>query len=77
VNVSFVAYLGGRLSVNMEGTFLPTGVNRYVLLYAAQGRAPTRPEFESVSIKYPTDQNFTPRITYEGNYVYLDLDFTQ
>ena len=74
VNVSLVAYLRGRLSVNMQGTFTPA-VTRYTLLYAAGGRYFEAAQFTSVSINYPTRQNFTPRITYEGNYVYLDLDF--
>jgi hypothetical protein len=69
--------MGGRLLVVMDGTFLPTGTTRFTLLYAAGGRNFQRDRFATVSIKYPVDQNFTPRITYQGNYVYLDLDFTQ
>ena len=76
VDVSETATLGGRLSVMMGGTFTP-GVTRYALLYAGGGRDPNAPQFSSTSIKYPTDQGFTPHITYDGNYVYLDLVFEQ
>ena len=75
VNVSGIVNLGGRLSVTMEGTFTPA-VTRYTLLYAGGGRHVNFPTFNSVSIKYP-NQFFTPHITYDGDYVYLDLDFTE
>ncbi len=67
--------LDGRLSVTMTGTFTPA-VTRYTLLEAAGGRVDDS-IFQSVSIKYPVKQHFTPKISYDASHVYLDLDFTQ
>jgi hypothetical protein len=69
--------LGGRLSVIMTGTFT-NGITRYTLLHA-DGGLPPNTTFASVSIKYPTNQGFTPHITYDyvANSVYLDLVFNE
>jgi T5SS/PEP-CTERM-associated repeat protein len=74
VSVSGMAALDGRLSVTMTGTFT-CSTTRYTLLYAGGGRDPNHLFFASVSITYPTNQGFTPQITYDGDYVYLDLVF--
>jgi T5SS/PEP-CTERM-associated repeat protein len=73
VSVSGTATLTGRLSVTMTGTFT-CGTTRYTLLHS-QGVLSSF--FSSVSISYPTNQGFTPQITYDyvGNHVYLDLVF--
>lgn len=71
VAISGTAALDGRLSVTMTGTFTCTTM-RYTLLHSAGVRSGT---FLSVSINYPTNQGFVPHITYDGNYVYLDLVF--
>jgi hypothetical protein len=77
--VLLTARLNGRLSVIMDGTFSPSGTTRFTLLHAAGGILTDAREFSSVSIKYPTDQGFEPKITYDyvGNNVYLDLLFSQ
>ena len=62
------ASLTGRLKFKMTGTFTPG--TTYTLLHADNGRFNT---FASVSITYPTDQCFTPVVTYDGNNVYLYL----
>ncbi len=67
------ALLDGRASVVMTGTFTPS-VTRYTLLSTDNGLTN---RFGSVSIKYPTDQHFTPQISYDTNHVYLDLVFSQ
>ena len=72
VSVSGMASLDGRLSVIMTGTFT-CGTTRYTLPHASGGLSGT--EFASVSIRYPTNQGFVPHITYDGDYVYLDLVF--
>jgi hypothetical protein len=73
VQVSATAALDGRLSVTMTGTFT-CGTTRYALLHAGSTLTGS---FSSVSITYPTNQGFTPQITYDyvGNNVYLDLVF--
>ncbi len=66
--------LDGRLSVIMSGDFT-SGPTRYILLHSA---GPLTGTFSNgVSIKYPTDQGFTPVINYDyvANNVYLDLVF--
>jgi hypothetical protein len=68
VNISAVARLGGRLSIAMTGTF--TAGTTYTLLHAGGGR---NGMFGSQSISYPTNQCFTPVITYDANNVYLYL----
>jgi T5SS/PEP-CTERM-associated repeat protein len=75
VAISGTATLSGRLSVTMTGTFT-NGTTQYILLYAAaaNGRIGT---FTSTSIKYPTNQGFTPNISYDANHVYLNLVFNQ
>lgn len=77
VEVSRTGNLGGRLSVIMTGTF-PGDTTRYTLLHA-DGGLPNNTTFQSVSIKYPTNQGFTPHITYDyvANSVYLDLVFNE
>jgi T5SS/PEP-CTERM-associated repeat protein len=62
------ASLSGRLLVTMTGTFAPG--TTYTLLDADNGRINT---FSSVSINYPTNQCFTPVVTYDANNVYLHL----
>lgn len=62
--------LDGRLSVTMTGDF-SSAPTRYTLL-SASSRDPNHPFFFSVSIKYPTAGGWTPHITYDGGYVYLD-----
>lgn len=73
VDISGTALLDGRLSVTMTGTFT-CATTRYTLLHSAGVLNGT---FQSVSINYPTNQGFTPHITYDyvGNRVYLDLVF--
>jgi hypothetical protein len=72
VSVSGTASLNGRLSVTMTGTFTPG--TQFTLLYAAGGINPNHPKFSSVSITFPTGQNFTPEVTYpDTNHVYLYL----
>jgi T5SS/PEP-CTERM-associated repeat protein len=79
VEVSKQAFLGGRLSVTMNGTFLPYGTRRFTLLHANEGIGDIAPgvpsRFGSVSIKYPVDQGFEPQISYDSKDVYLDLVF--
>jgi len=72
VAISGTAALGGRLSVTMTGTFTSCGTTQYTLLHAAGGLNGT---FGSQSIKYPTNQGFTPNISYDANHVYLNLVF--
>jgi T5SS/PEP-CTERM-associated repeat protein len=67
------AFLGGRLSVTMTGTFTPG--TTFTLLHAEGGLNQTI--FDSKSIKYPTGQGFTPAITYDTNNVYLFLQPNQ
>ena len=69
------AILDGRLTVIMTGDFR-SGPTRFTLLHAQSGIDPNT-KFGSESIKYPTDQGFKPKITYDyvGNHVYLDLVF--
>ena len=69
VSASGGAFLNGRLAVTMTGTFTPG--TRYTLLTADGGRHGTT--FSSVSIKFPTGQNFSPQIIYDTNHVYLYL----
>ena len=52
----------------MTGTFTPG--TTYTLLHADGGLTNT---FSSVSIRYPTNQCFTPVVTYDANNVYLYL----
>jgi T5SS/PEP-CTERM-associated repeat protein len=66
--VSAGALLNGRLTVTMTGTFTPG--TRYTLLHCAGPRNGT---FSSTSITYPTNQCFTPVITYDAHNVYLNL----
>ena len=68
VHVSAAATLGGRLSVTMTGTFTPG--TTYTLLHCDGPRNGT---FSSTSITYPTNQCFTPVITYDAHNVYLNL----
>ena len=68
VEISGTATLNGRLSVTMTGTFTPS--TQFTLLHASGGRIGT---FGSQSIAYPTNQCFTPVITYDANHVYLNL----
>jgi hypothetical protein len=63
------AALTGRLKVRMTGTFTPG--TTYTLLHADGGLGNT--QFSSVSINYPTNQCFTPVVTYDVNNVYLYL----
>jgi hypothetical protein len=76
VSVSGTAALGGRLSVRMTGTFT-NGTTQYTLLYAAGGIDIHHPTFDHYSITYPTNQGFTPNISYDTNHVYLNLVFNQ
>ena len=68
------ATLDDKLSVIMTGD-LTSGPNRFTLLHAGALAG----QFLSQSIQYPTNQGFTPKITYDydGNHVYLDLVFNQ
>jgi T5SS/PEP-CTERM-associated repeat protein len=70
VAVSGAADVGtlSRVSVTMTGDF-SSAANHYILLHAADG---LRGSFLTVSIKYPTDETWAPKITYDGNNVYLD-----
>jgi T5SS/PEP-CTERM-associated repeat protein len=63
------ATLTGRLKVTMTGTF--TAGTTYTLLHADGGLGGT--QFLSVSITYPTNQCFTPVVTYDTNNVILTL----
>jgi T5SS/PEP-CTERM-associated repeat protein len=72
VDISGTATVAGRLSVTMTGTFTSCGPTRYTLLHSTGVRSGF---FLSQSITYPTNQGFTPHITYDGNHVYLDLVF--
>jgi len=69
-DVSGGATLTGKVSVTMTGTFTPG--TRFTLLHAAGGRI-NDSKFSSQSIKFPTGQGFTPKITYDANNVYLCL----
>jgi hypothetical protein len=71
VNVLDIAYLDGRVSVIMTGTF-NNSITQYTLLKAVNG-LPTK--FASVSIQYPPNPNFTAKITYDTTHVYLNLVF--
>lgn len=70
VEASGTASLNGRLSMTMTGTFTPG--TQFTLLHSQGVLSST---FSSVSINYPTNQCFTPQITYDyvGNHVYLYL----
>lgn len=70
VSASGGAFLNGRLAVTMTGTF--TLGTTYTLLTATPGGLHNA-FFASVSIKFPTGQNFTPEIVYDyvGNKVNL------
>jgi len=68
VDVSGAATLTGKLKVRMTGTFTPG--TTYTLLHADTVLNGT---FSSVSITYPTNQCFTPMITYDANNVILNL----
>lgn len=69
------AHLDGRLTVIMTGDF-SSGPTRFTLLHAESAIDPNT-KFQSESIKFPTNQGFKPKITYDyvGNNVYLDLVF--
>ena len=67
-----LATVNGRVSISMTGTFT-SSVTRYTLLESDGNLIGT---FSPISIKYPTDQGFTPSISYDSNHVYLDLDFS-
>jgi hypothetical protein len=68
--------LAGTLQVNITGTFTPSpAVVRYTLLASEAGFLTGRDRFDNVSINYPTNQGFTPSISYDTTHVYLDLDF--
>jgi T5SS/PEP-CTERM-associated repeat protein len=67
--VSGAATLDGKVSVTMTGTFTPG--TQFTLLHAAGGLGNTR--FLTQSINFPTGQNFTPKINYDANHVYLYL----
>jgi T5SS/PEP-CTERM-associated repeat protein len=69
------ASLNGRLSVTMTGDFRSVNTP-FTLLYAQGGIVPNT-TFRSVSITYPTDQGWSPRITYDANHVYLQIVFNQ
>lgn len=69
VSSSNGAFLNGRLTVTMTGTFTPG--TTYTLLTADQSRHGTF--FQSISITFPPSQGFTPQITYDTNHVYLHL----
>jgi autotransporter family porin len=68
VSISPAATLDGRLSVTMTGTFTPG--TTYTLLHCGGPRNGT---FASTSITYPTNQCFTPVVTYDAHNVYLNL----
>ena len=68
---SGVASLTGKLKVRMTGIFTPG--TTYTLLHCY---APRNGIFSSTSITYPTNQCFTPVITYDANNVYLNLQET-
>jgi T5SS/PEP-CTERM-associated repeat protein len=74
VSVTGQVSLGGRLSVTMTGDF-SSAPTRFTLLYAGSV-AVGHPTFNSTSITYPTNQCWTPQITYVSTgghyYVYLD-----
>jgi hypothetical protein len=63
------ALLTGKLKVRMTGTFTPG--TTYTLLHADNGLNGT--QFSSYSINYPTNQCFTPVVTYDASNVYLYL----
>ena len=67
--VSGAVALNGKLSVTMTGNFTPGA--RFTLLHATGGLGGTR--FSTQSITFPPGQNFTPKINYDANHVYLDL----
>ncbi len=70
IQVGGYATLNGRVSVIMTGDF-SAAPTRYTLLHSdGQLLSP----FATESIKYPTDQGWTPHITYDlvGGNVYLD-----
>jgi T5SS/PEP-CTERM-associated repeat protein len=73
--VTGTATLNDKLSVTMTGDFT-SGPNRFTLLHADGALFG---QFSSQSITYPTNQGFTPKITYDydRNNVYLDLVFNQ
>jgi hypothetical protein len=76
VAISGTAALGGRLSVTMTGTF-PRNITRFTLLHSS--RTLTGTFGTGVSITYPPNEGFVPKITYDyvGNNVFLDLVFNQ
>lgn len=68
--------LAGKLEVNISGIFTPSPtVVRYTLLTSEAGFVSGYTMFPRVSLKYPTDQGFTPTISYDQNHVYLDINF--
>ena len=71
VNVGDIAYLNGRVSVIMTGTF-NNSITQYQLLKAVNGLSS---KFASVSIQYPPNPNFIANITYDTTHVYLNLVF--
>lgn len=56
--------------VTMTGDF-SSARTRHTLLYADGGRNYDS-RFRSESINYPTGNGWHPKITYDGDYVYLD-----
>jgi hypothetical protein len=72
VHVGDIAYLNGRLSVIMTGTF-NNSITQYQLLKAINGL--NNSTFASVSIQYPPNPNFRAKITYDTTHVYLNLVF--
>ncbi len=84
VQVKTLSFAGGRLklrghlSVDITGSFAASpGVVRYTLFEAQGGIDSDSQTFDTISIKYPTDQGFTPQISYDSAHVYLDLTFTE
>jgi len=60
VSVAGTASLTGKLKVTMTGSFTPG--TTYTLLHS---QGPLSNQFSSYSINYPTNQCFTPVITYD------------
>ncbi|MFZ3374381.1 MAG: hypothetical protein WA183_02390 [Chthoniobacterales bacterium] len=73
VNVGDIAYLNGRLSVIMTGSF-NNSITQYQLLKAVNGLNSTK--FARVLIQYPPNPNFRAQVTYDTTHVYLNLVFT-
>lgn len=70
VDISGGATLNGTVSVTMTGTFTPG--TQFTLLHAGGGRI-NDSRFSHQSLKYPTNQCFIPKITYDTSNVYLYL----